>query len=86
MSETTFAKPFAEMDMSPEPKSLEQLEFHIKSGDYFPLLATVMGFLEESIRACENGFLTIVPMEAGLIEDVRKELLHLHQHYKIEPK
>jgi hypothetical protein len=65
---------------------LKELEFHIKSGDYFPLLATIMGFLEESVRQCENGFLTIAPMESEVIQNVRKDLIHLHKNYQIQPK
>lgn len=88
MSQTqTFSKSFEQMhDAAPDPDRLKQLEFHIDSGDYFPLLATIMGFLEEGIRECENGFLTIVPMESEIIQNVRKDLLHLHQHYKIDRK
>ncbi|MDB5195371.1 MAG: hypothetical protein JWO84_555 [Parcubacteria group bacterium] len=82
-----FAEPYAQQtDTADEPVRLERLEFHIKTGDYFPLLATVMGFLEESIRTCENGFLTIAPIEAKVIENIRQDLIHLHKHYQIQPK
>lgn len=82
-----FARPYSEQeDTGSEPARLEVLQFHIKTGDYFPLLATVMGFLEESIRKCEDGFMIIAPMESEVIQNIRKDLIHLHKNYQIEPK
>lgn len=81
-----FAKPLACEEETHDPKRLAALEFHVRTGDYFPLLATVMGFLEESVRECENGFLTIAPIEAEVVRTLRQDLIHLYQHYQITPK
>jgi hypothetical protein len=85
-TDAAFSKPLDCEPATHEPARLQQLEFHIKSGDYFPLLATIMGFLEEGIRQCEDGFLTIAPIESEVIQNVRQDLLHLHKHYQIQPK
>src|SRR4051812_3322860 len=57
MSESsTFAKPFSSQDdTASDPARLAQLEFHVKSGDYFPMLATVLCALEEGVKACQDG-------------------------------
>ncbi len=82
-----FATPYECLeDTSGNPERLKQLEFHIESGDYFPLLATVLGFLEEGMRECETGSLTLAPVEAKVVEDFRKDLIHLHKNYEIQPK
>lgn len=73
-------------EITSEPERLRQLEYHIESGDYFPLLATVLGFLEEGMRECETGVLTLAPIEAEVIEGFRRDLIHLHKNYKIAPK
>lgn len=83
----TFMKPYERMtDSGSDPERLRQLEFHIQSGDYFPLLATVLGFLEEGMRECETGTLTLAPVEAEVIENFRRDLIHLHKNYTIAPK
>jgi len=68
------------------PERLEQLQYHLETGDYFPLLSTIMGFMEEAMRECQTGTLTLVPMEAEVIRQMREDLIHLHTHYEIKPK
>ncbi|MES2994976.1 MAG: hypothetical protein V4681_03020 [Patescibacteria group bacterium] len=64
---------------------IERLRFHIEQGDYFPFLATIVGMLRETASSCE----AVVP-EAGaqstFAEDVRKDLIYLHENYTIAPK
>lgn len=81
-----YAEPLECEPESHDPERLKTLEFHIKSGDYFPLLATIMGFLEESVRECENGFLRIAPIESDVVRQMRQDLIHLYKHYQITPK
>ena len=69
-----------------EPERIQQLEYHIETGDYFPLLSTVLGFMEETMQECETGTLSLIPMEADVIRQMRKDLVHLHTHYDILPK
>ena len=84
----TFAKPYSKMpDTSAEPERLKQLEYHIQSGDYFPLLSTIMCFLEEGMRECETGApLQFAPVEADILKNLREDLLYLHKNYALTPK
>lgn len=68
------------------PERLEQLKYHLETGDYFPLLSTIMGFMEEAMYECQTGTLTLAPMEAEVIRQMREDLIHLHNHYEIRPK
>jgi hypothetical protein len=88
MTETsTFALPYAcQTDASANPERLQQLEFHVRTGDYFPVLATVLCFLEESVKACESGTPHVTAVTAEAIQSVRNDLLYLHKHYSIERK
>ena len=82
-----FSLPYEQQqDTGDNPTRLKELEFHLESGDYFPLLATVLGFLEEGMRQCETGPLETAPVEATVIEDFRRDLIHLHKNYQILPK
>ena len=84
----TFSKPYeCQVDASSDPKELERLQFHLKTGDYFPLLATVMCALEEGIKSCEAGVEHAAEyLDSTVLENIRKELLYLHKHYTITPK
>jgi hypothetical protein len=63
---------------------LSRLEFHIKNGDYFPMLATILGFIEETIKQCDKS--ELAERQYALLKDVKKDLMHLHQKYRIEKK
>ncbi|MGE5540970.1 MAG: hypothetical protein ACM3TU_01650 [Bacillota bacterium] len=73
-------------DTSIHPERLQELQFHLESGDYFPLLSTILGFLEEGMRQCEQGVLALAPVEAEVLENLRMDLIYLHKHYEISPK
>jgi hypothetical protein len=74
-------------DIVPEEHHLERLRFHLKTGDYFPLLATILGFLEETVKECDcSAEAELAPMEARVIETVRKDLAYLNKNYHIVPK
>lgn len=60
---------------------IERLEFHLKNGDYFPMLATILGFLQETVKDCAKD-----NVQYQLVQDVRKDLMHLHKNYTIKPK
>lgn len=64
-----------------DDRRIERLEFHLKSGDYFPMLATILGFVEETVKDCAKD-----DVQYGLIQKVRKDLMHLHKNYRIEKK
>ncbi len=65
---------------------LARLHFHLKTGDYFPTLATILGFVEETLGNYTASTDALPPLEQELIRSVRKDLLHLHEYYHIEPK
>ena len=65
---------------------IERLDFHLKTGDYFPMLATILGFIQESVGECACTTVTeMVPIETKLIQNVRKDLAYLHKNYRIVP-
>jgi hypothetical protein len=65
-------------------RRLERLYFHLETGDYFPMLATIFGFLEETVTECGCASkLAIAPIETDVIKNVRKDLEYLHKNYKI---
>lgn len=72
-----------------EAKKRERLLFHIQSGDYFGMLATALGFVEEALhpsaRVTEGKGIT-PSEEALLVQDLRNDLRYLHNNYDICPK
>lgn len=65
----------------------ENLPLHLESGDYFALLSTVLGFVEETVANCKCGLSEdIVPLETTSIRDLRRDLNYLQKNYQIVPK
>lgn len=64
---------------------IERLRFHIERGDYFPFLATVFGMLGETIAA-GTPLPEIAKTQAAFADDMRKDLLYLHERYDLAPK
>lgn len=62
----------------------ERLLFHLKTGDYFAVLATALGFIEEAL--VDNKANTIPRAELALLRDMRKDLLFLNTRYEIHEK
>lgn len=59
--------------------------FHVENGDYFAMLATLLGFVEET--ACklqEND--EAMKIAAGEIARLKANLVYLQENYSIEPK
>lgn len=70
-----------------EDTQIERLKFHLESGDYFRLLATMFGFLEETVEnKCETVPGEMMDIQCETITRFRKDLEYLHQHYQILPK
>lgn len=64
--------------------SPEHLDFHVKTGDYFAFVATLMGFVEESLARCDS---TNVPHnEREMARELRNDLQYVHSNYKIVPR
>lgn len=66
----------------------EHIDFHVKSGDYFAFVATMMGFIEETLRGSMAGTSTadMVTKQAALAKELRQDLRYLNTHYNIVPK
>ncbi len=69
-----------------DTERLARLHFHLKSGDYFPTLATILGFVEETVSSIDSGPSGMPALERELIHSVRKDLMYLHTYYHIELK
>lgn len=66
------------------PAKNERLLFHIRTGDYFAMLATALGFVEEALEAKEER---VVPSpELSVLRQMKKDLLFLHANYNIREK
>ena len=48
------------------------------------MLATILGFVEETIAQC--GKSELAERQYTLLKDVKKDLTHLHQKYEIKKK
>lgn len=59
----------------------ERIDFHVRNGDYFAFLATMMGFLQEGLERCPGA-----SKEHELAVDLLKDLRHAHKTYNIVPK
>jgi hypothetical protein len=65
---------------------IERLTFHLKTGDYFPMLATILGFAQETVAGCGCGADSdLLPLETGVLKDTRNDLMYLHKNYRIVP-
>lgn len=68
-----------------DTERLARLHFHLKSGDYFPTLATILGFVEETLSTYPAK--DAMPcLESELLQGVRKDLMYLHEYYQIDIK
>lgn len=67
---------------TPDDERIERLKFHVDEGDYFPYLATVIGLLKDA--AIGEG--DIPEAYLPLIEDMKKDLIHLQEHYDLVKK
>lgn len=62
--------------------SPQHLNLHLKSGDYFAYLATLMGFFQEIDLSKEIDMKNIT----HIAKEMRDELRFMHLHYEIVPK
>ncbi|NNM83974.1 hypothetical protein HKL94_02040 [Candidatus Parcubacteria bacterium] len=68
-----------------EDERLSRLNFHLETGDYFPFLATLLGFVEETIASGDRSEdMNAIQLDA--IKSARKDLSYLRDHYQITPR
>jgi len=78
-------------DVSPNTDSQDNharqnaLAFHVETGDYFSFLATLLGFVEETLNA-SSGTENLVPIQIEAVKAAREDLRYLNTHYRIEPR
>ncbi|MFA5877183.1 MAG: hypothetical protein WC880_02340 [Candidatus Paceibacterota bacterium] len=72
-------------DSQDTAEQLKQFVFHVENGDYFAMLATLLGFVEETASKLEekDEAMKIAEMQ---IARLRKNLQYLHENYNITPK
>lgn len=75
------------IDTTGEPNtvSVNNFDFHVKNGDYFAMIATLLGFVEETTQKLKEKDEAMKIAEAQIMA-LRKNLLYLQENYKIEPK
>ena len=63
----------------------DRVDYHIKSGDYLPLIATMMGFMEEALRKNDTGSMTKEETEIAikLAHDLRQDLRYVGANYRL---
>lgn len=72
-------------DPRSEYERLNVLAFHIETGDYFPFLATLLGFVEETLTR-EDDTQESISIQLAAVKSARKDLQYLHNHCRIEPR
>ncbi|TSD05286.1 MAG: hypothetical protein Greene07147_607 [Parcubacteria group bacterium Greene0714_7] len=72
-------------DSQDEALQLKQFIFHVENGDYFAMLSTLLGFVEETANKLEekDEAMKIAEMQ---IARLRHNLQYLHENYNITPK
>ena len=64
--------------------SPQQIDFHIRSGDYFAFLATMMGFMEEALSVCAHD--EIVDQQRKLARELRHDLRYVQANYQVSAR
>jgi hypothetical protein len=64
---------------APNKERREQLAFHIRSGDYFGTLASILRLLEEPLRRPRES-------RAEILKRLHEDLDYLQNHYRITHK
>lgn len=65
----------------------ERIDYHIKSGDYLPLVATIMGFMEEALMRTDSPAANDrkIEMALKLARELRKDLRYVGANYELTP-
>ncbi len=66
----------------------ERIDYHIESGDYLPLLATMMGFMEEALQSNDSTAANERKTEIALklARELRKDLRYVGANYHLLPR
>lgn len=61
----------------------DQIDFHVKEGDYFATAATVLSLISEKLEGSHRGISLI---EAEMLKEIREDLIFLQNNYEIVEK
>ena len=64
--------------------SPQNIDFHIRSGDYFSFLATIMGFIEEALSGCTDA--AQAERLRSQARELRHDLRYIQANYHILPR
>lgn len=66
----------------------ERIDYHIKSEDYLPLLATMMGFMEEALQGNDSTAANERKTEIALklARELRQDLRYVGANYRLMPR
>lgn len=62
--------------------SPQRIDYHIRTGDYFSVLATMVGFIEDALSS-ENG---MTEEQKALAHELRTDLRYVQANYTIVPR
>ena len=62
------------------------IDFHVKTGDCFPTIATIAGLLEDSLIESREKGQPPADYVITVLEQLRKNLMYLDKNYKIVPE
>ena len=71
---------------APSEDRVREIAFHVKSGDYFVTLATIMLLLEDSLADCLKRNAPPSDFHLTTLHALKEELMLLHRDYKVTPK
>lgn len=60
------------------------IDFHIRSGDYFSFLATMLGYLEDALN--EDMSAEEIARKCRLARELRNDLRYVQANYIIKPR
>ena len=64
--------------------SKKSIEFHVKSNDYFGTLATVLSMVRQNIESHQDKNSNLTNLK--ILKKLEKDLMFLHNNYKIDKK
>lgn len=66
----------------------ERIDYHIKSGDYLPLVATIMGFMEEALLRSDSPAANDrkIEMALKLARELRQDIRYVSAYYELTPR
>lgn len=65
--------------------SVNNFDFHVQTGDYFAMIATLLGFVEEATKKLQEKD-EMMKIAGSQIVELKKNLMYLQENYTMEPK